>query len=697
LKRLSVATAAAFVILFYIWTARAGAPLGVGTPQDGLYNLLTQAFAHGQLHLLEPPRMELFEMPDPFDPGRNAPYRLHDASLYHGRYYLYFGAAPVVALFLPWRALGLGDLPESLAALIFAAGAFLFSVLLLRHLLRRHLPETPAVLQVLAVLVLGFANVMPFLLRGATVYEVAISAGAFFLMGATCLLVTAADAEPPRAARLALGSLFLGLAVGSRANHVVLVPLVLLLAWLILGDSRIRLKAVAAALAPVGLCLLFLGLYNHARFGSWTEFGTRYCLVGHPPLPWYTPRVSVAPALYFDLVAPPAVEVDFPFLLPDTRFPGVLPQGFYAEPTTGLLFHSPFLLVLLAAPWLLRAKPSRAAAGLRAPIALLAAIGAACLLFRSLIVPWATMRYEADYAAFLLLAAILLLFLAYDRLRGRARRVLRIAFAASTLWTCAVMFALSLTGHDDTLRTRNPRLFQSLARRFAWYASLTRPFAGWTPPPVLGRLFENDGLSRHRVYFRLAMPDTLTADREPLLSSGTVESADVLWVQSAGPGRWTLTLQPARGAEVTSSPLDLAPGSWHDVDVDLDRASSRVVVRIDGAERASLVGVLAPLRAATITLGCGPRGKGADDRGHFSGTILSQGLLWAAAPDLQSLPPIAKAPVIEADQAPVDPALGQLWMRPRKEGAYLFDGDAWRWIPRYRSQFTGIEARLRRD
>jgi hypothetical protein len=156
-KRGLAFAAAVPVIFFYIWTARAGAPFGVGTRQDGHYNLLTQAFARGQLHLLVPPRPELYELADPFDPGRNAPYRLHDASLYRGKYYLYFGPAPVVALFLPWRGLGFGDLPEGLAALVFAGGAFLFSVLLLLHLLGRHLPQAPGSLQAAAVVLLGFA------------------------------------------------------------------------------------------------------------------------------------------------------------------------------------------------------------------------------------------------------------------------------------------------------------------------------------------------------------------------------------------------------------------------------------------------------------------------------------------------------------------------------------------------------------
>jgi hypothetical protein len=632
-KRLPVAVAAAFVILFYTWTARGGAPLGVGVPQDGYYNLLADAFRHGQLHLRVTPRSELFELADPFDPTKNDRYRLHDASLFHGKYYLYFGAAPGVAMFLPWQLAGLDDLPESLAALVLASGAALFSVLLLRHLLLRHQPDAPIGLQAVAVLTLGFANMAPFILRGAIVYEVAIAAGAFFLMGSAWLLVTAADADPPRPGRLALGSLLLGLAVGSRANHVVLAPLLLLLAWPALRDRRRRVRVLVAAAVPVALVLLLIGAYNRARFGSAVDFGTRYCLVGHPPLPWYTPRVSLVPALYFDLLAPPAVQPEFPFLLPEARFPGALPEGFYAEPTTGLLIHSPFLLALLAAPWLLRRRDGDG--GLRSRIVLLAAIGAGSMIFTALVVPWATMRYEVDYAGFLALAAILVLFQVDARLRGRPRLFFRTVVGLSFGWTVVTVAALSITGHDDTLRVRNPALFQSLVRHFEPLRTIAAPLGGRHVPPFFGRALAYDGPPSMRVNLRIAVPRRLAAEREPLLASGPVGGSDVLWLGSVSPGRWTLALTTAGGAAAVSPPFDLAPGGFHDVDVDLERAASQVMVRIDGVLRASLPGSLVPLRAATITLGRGPRGPGAEDLGHFSGTILSQGRLWAAPPGLE--------------------------------------------------------------
>ena len=41
------------------------------------------------------PHPALLAMADPYDPVANAPYRVHDMTLYKGHYYLYFGVSPV--------------------------------------------------------------------------------------------------------------------------------------------------------------------------------------------------------------------------------------------------------------------------------------------------------------------------------------------------------------------------------------------------------------------------------------------------------------------------------------------------------------------------------------------------------------------------------------------------------------------------
>ncbi|HXB55074.1 MAG TPA: hypothetical protein VN461_09850, partial [Vicinamibacteria bacterium] len=588
---MAVAAVCVLVPWFYAWTASNGLPFGLGRPQEGYYNLLTRAFLRGQLHLLVEPDRGLFEITEPYHWGKNAHYRLHDASLYHGKYYLYFGAGPAVTLFVPWRLLGLGDLPESLAATIFASGSFLFAMGLLRHLTRRFLPATPLWMQTAGVLVLGCVNVCPFILRGVEVYQVAITAGSFFLLGSAYLMTTAPAGPAARPwARIVGGSLFLGLAVASRPNHLLVAPLILLLAWPALRTAGGRLWVRAlVTLAPLGSCLLLVVLYNYARFGSFTEFGLRYQLVGHDPLPWYEIR-GLVPGLYFYFVAPLAMSLEFPCFFLDRWYPGTLPHSYWGpDPNAGLLLHSPYLLILVAAPWLLRGVPVPGLPLLRQRMLLLLGVGVGLPVLTSVVAPIASMRYQVDFISFLIVLALLLWFLADQRWSGRRRLALRAVGALTMAWACLVNVALSLTGYDGTLRLENPELFRSLERRAE-------------PLRVgLGRLLVRDG--RNIARMRIAFPERAAAEREPLLSSGFVEAHDVVWARAVGPGRWSFVLQPAQGPEQESPPVAIEPRRFQACEVDVDRIRGQVVIRLEGTEIARLRGRLEPVRENTTWVG----------------------------------------------------------------------------------------------
>lgn len=59
------------------------APSGqVNSVAGSYYDLLADAFVHGQLHLRIKPAPELLALSDPYDPETNWRYRLHDALLY---------------------------------------------------------------------------------------------------------------------------------------------------------------------------------------------------------------------------------------------------------------------------------------------------------------------------------------------------------------------------------------------------------------------------------------------------------------------------------------------------------------------------------------------------------------------------------------------------------------------------------------
>ncbi len=476
------------VASFYLWTATSsGNPIHFGESRTDYYNLLGDGFLDGQLSLPVKPAKELLALPDPYDPVANGPYRLHDLSLYKGRYYMPWGPTPALTLFLPFRLLGLGDMPENLAVALFSLGGLLFSVLLLRLLLRRYLPATPTWLQIAAIAALAFENAAPFILRRPAVYEVSISAAYCFTFAGLYLLVSGLLAKQTSVLRLALGSLCIGLAVGARPNLFV-VGLALVFVWLMLAPREplraLRVRSAVALFGPLLLCVVALLAYNYARFHSPLELGQKYQLAGVEVRKKDTFNLSyILPGLYYYLLAPARLNLNFPFfhLPPPPAYPGHVPAGYDGVEVTGGLFPNvPILLVLPAVVPFVLARRLKLPPGLGAIVRTLALIGAAIVLALSFAFWGTTMRYEMDFLGLLLLAA-LLVWLAAVSAVGKSRRVRRlfsVGGAVLIAYGALVGAAISVTGYYDSLRTGSPGTYRALERFFSPLPTLATMIIG---------------------------------------------------------------------------------------------------------------------------------------------------------------------------------------------------------------------------
>jgi putative flippase GtrA len=465
---------------FYFWTALTSVDSG-----RSFYSLLAQSFADGRLDLEVKPPKALLALPDPYDPVQNAPYQLHDASLYKGHYYLYFGPTPAAVLYLPLRVVGV-DVSDRIAAPLFATVGLAAASALLLFLIARYLPRTPTGWRLVGVVALGLGNVVPFTLRRPAVYEVAITAGLCFLMIAALLLVTAVLRDRPSLWRLAAGSLAFGLAVGARASLVLAAPLLLWAWWHALGPRRrwnrdALLRTTAAAAAPLLACLLLLGLYNLARFGSLTELGARYQLAGVNLMrfSFFEPS-RILPGTWFYLLDPPTINLDFPFFHLTPSYPGTLPNPFFVEPVAGVLATTPLVAALIAAPavaWRRLDRGDRELGGLLVVLVLIALL---LPLAPVVTLAGATMRYEVDFMSFLLIAAVL----AWLWLADHLRRTAPARLAVLGLGTCAIVFCaianlgFSITGYYDGLRTAHPGTYAALDRFFGFVPTLAARIRG---------------------------------------------------------------------------------------------------------------------------------------------------------------------------------------------------------------------------
>ena len=345
------------VIAFYVWTsASTGSPFQFRGANSGYYGLLTDGFLAGHLYLTVMPAPELLALADPYDPVTNSRYRVHDMSLYRGKYYMYFGAVPALTLFLPWRLATGRSPPEDLAALVYITGGYVFSLLLLRLLVRANVVRTPLVAGAAAALILGFGQYGAVVLRSPGVYGVAIASGyCYFAAALYCFARLVLGGKQSRALAVVAGVL-VGLASGCRP-HYALAALILSTAYVCyLKGPRLELVLFVV---PIVLCGALSLWYNFARFGNVFEFGTSYQLTNNAYTRGVTFNLRSLPAdLYYMLACPARLWDQFPFVIP--RFVAQH-SGLYVENAVGLLVLSPVAAAGLALPsWIRRFEVGRA-------------------------------------------------------------------------------------------------------------------------------------------------------------------------------------------------------------------------------------------------------------------------------------------------------------------------------------------------
>ena len=439
-----------------------GKPLAPnGAPQYGSFqNPIADALLSHQLSLKVKPEEGLLRLPNPYDPIANDPYRaqgIHDFSLYKGKFYSYFGPAPAILLYIPFRIFQVGDLSPTIGTLIFAAVGFMFSLLSFRILVRWCVGEIPLWMQCIAIFTLGLGVPVMWIVYIGRDYEASIACAYMLLfIGLYCL--ARGSLTRPNPVFLALGSLALGLAIAARPSAAAGIVFVIAAAAMVVGKgARIgsgrRNSCLAALIVPYLVMIVLVALFNYARFGSISEFGQSYqlSLVDVRTYPFesfsYIPK-----GLYAYLLSPVRVLGDFPYLfLRKQEFdPVLIAQGpglhkYLSEPVAGILTNMP----VVGAGFVLLVTRFRATAR-RLPrvyptIVVLLLPAAALLLAVSYQFQGATMRYELDFAPLIVFASLLGWIAWYRSARGRSW----VTWLGNGLWIAAlaasIIFNLAIT------------------------------------------------------------------------------------------------------------------------------------------------------------------------------------------------------------------------------------------------------------
>lgn len=482
----------AVVALSYLWLVSVGGWFR-WPGSSSYYDLQAQAFVAGQAHLLPEPSPDLLALPNPYDPQTRASVQyIWDASLYHGRFYLYWGPVPSL-LIAPVRALLDRPVGDDALVFLFSVGVLFWCTRLLLRVWLEHFRRIPGWVVPAAVLTVGWANPAPWILNSPWIYEAAIVGGQFFFLMGMYALYRFWMSTDVRAADLVWAGVSFALAVGTRVSLIPAVAAVttvlLLRAWTLRGAWKpARAISLLAAFAlPLVVGASALAAYNQVRFGSPLEFGHSYQLTSldltRQDLAPTAPG-NIPPNLYNYLVNPVRTLPVFPYIKPHWGGTGMsvlripVPTGYYSRQVTGLLLIAPFLLFALEpARFLWRRFRARGASRRSAPaadrltwltIALMAAGAAQFLVVQSYIV--SAMRYHGDFTAVWAVVATIGFWevLAARMEDGRSPRATQLIALALMTWTAVAGMLLGITGQFARFEKVNPELFERLTELFTF-------------------------------------------------------------------------------------------------------------------------------------------------------------------------------------------------------------------------------------
>lgn len=255
------------------------------------YYELIDAFKDGHLYLKDDASKEMTELDNPYDTRerelKKVTYKW-DHAYYDGKYYVYFGAAPAILLYLPYNLITGNDLPNYIAVFIFGIMIMIGILLLLWEIIKKWFRNTPFALYLLLSVVFGAAACLAYAVQKPDFYLVpSLGAIMFGLFGLAFWLSAERKNEDGTTSliswRLVIGSACVAMIAGCRPQLLVVTVFGIILFWNSVFKER-TLFSKKSLKQTVAVCLPFVIVgaavmwYNYARFGSPFDFGANYNL-----------------------------------------------------------------------------------------------------------------------------------------------------------------------------------------------------------------------------------------------------------------------------------------------------------------------------------------------------------------------------------------------------------------------------------
>lgn len=446
----------------------------VKTQKHDAYAQLFSSFLNGRLDLDLGVDASLFEgLHNPYDVTERVKTMtdinaIWDRAFYEGRFYCYFGVAPIFTVYFPFYLLtGFRYIPEpGLAALILLIGAVFGIFTALNAVAKTFGVQKPLVLYLVSVPATALCFFLPLIGSSSDMYYLPLASGYCCLAWTLAFGFGAFLSPKPLVRRLLVGlsGLFLALTAASRPPLAVygLLLIPLFFGWIRKEKTwwKEALSFALPLLAGVGL----LGWYNAARFGSPLEFGAQYQMTVHDIRSAGLNLSLLGESVIHYFFQPPAYSGLFPYLGPGKLDLASYGVYFYSAVNMGVL-HMPVAIL----PYLGGFSGNRTP--VRTATYLLGALIPVGIAFLDLCVAGACIRYILDILFPLAFFGILLIWEWGSGCAGmksaqtgfRLFLLLLLVLSAGL----AVGFALSFANERSWIMTGNPWLFQAVESFFS--------------------------------------------------------------------------------------------------------------------------------------------------------------------------------------------------------------------------------------
>lgn len=307
------------------------------------------------------PTPELMALENPYDlsvRSENNVYYEWDRAYYNGKYYSYYGIAPVLTFYYPFYFMT-DKLPTmNIASIFFGTLSIIFLFGTIMSFVKRFIKKPNFMLVLLTLTASCFASGIYFTVTLSNMYALPGIAGTCYLMLCLWCGIEACSQEGGKKLVLfAVSGLAFALCLASKPTRalsaLILAPLFLEIIFSRSIKLKEKIKSAGSFLIPVAIGCGALMMYNYARFDSPFEFGAVYQLTVSNVNANHL-KLSFIPYAIMQYFFQPLNMADkFPYLSLSTVYMSNCESYIYGEGSVGAMTFPLIFAGVCALPFLL--------------------------------------------------------------------------------------------------------------------------------------------------------------------------------------------------------------------------------------------------------------------------------------------------------------------------------------------------------